>query len=98
MNDIHTLALKFFNDELDKKYITKDILIYAYLNLYEEEFLYEYPDFFYHKLINTNILSDNEKNYFNNYFKNKKFNNKNDMIDFFNDDYITVDMLCYVGW
>ena len=92
--NMEELSQKYMNNELQPEFITKEVVVYTYLNHYPKEYLNDYPDFFLRKLINVNALNDNEINILNNYL-----NDNNRIIEnFFNFDFVTPELIEYVGW
>jgi len=94
--NMEILSHKYMNDELSNEEITKEIVVYTYLNHYPKEHLYNYPQFFMNKLNNTNSLNDDNKIILQEYL-NKNIDNNN-IEDFFNMEFVTPELIAYVGW
>ena len=97
-NNMEELSRKYMNDELSSNEITREIVSYTYLNHYPEEDLFNYPQFFLNKLNNVNLLTNENRNTLQNYINQYNNIDRSNIEEFFNFDFVTPDLIAYVGW
>ena len=97
-NNMEELSRKYMNDELSRDEITREVVSYTYLNYYPEEDLFNYPQFFLNKLNNANLLSNENKNILQNYINQNNNIDRSNINEFFNFDFVTPELISYVGW
>jgi hypothetical protein len=94
MTTMDEKAQLYMSEELQPEFITKDVVVYTYLNYYPKEYLNDYPEFFLNKLKKVKLLNENEIDILNKYLN---MNNR-DIKDFFNFNFVTPELIEYVGW
>ena len=98
-NNMEELSRKYMNDELSRNEITREIVKYTYLNYYPEEDLFNYPQFFMNKLNNNvNLLSNENRDILQNYINNNQTIDRSNIEEFFNFEFVTPELIGYVGW
>lgn len=98
-NNMEELSRKYMNDELSSNEITREIVKYTYLNYYPEEDLFNYPQFFMNKLNNNvNLLSNENRDILQNYINNHQTIDRSNIEEFFNFEFVTPELIGYVGW
>ena len=77
----------------------QEMVKYTYLNYYPEEDLFNYPQFFMNKLNNNvNLLSNENRDILQNYINNNQTIDRSNIEEFFNFEFVTPELIGYVGW